>query len=44
MLIVSDEMIADMESNKTVKSFVAELFLRGKKIQSLTCFYFTILF
>ena len=32
MLIVFDDMIADMESNKKLSPFVTELFLRGRKL------------
>ena len=32
VLIVFDDMIADMESNKTLSSIVTELFLRGRKL------------
>ena len=31
-LIVFDDMIADMESNKKLSSIVTELFLRGRKL------------
>ena len=44
MLIVSDDMIVDMESNKKVSPIVTELFLRRKKTQYFTCFYIAILF
>ena len=32
VLIVFDDMIADMESNKTLSPIVTELFLRGRKV------------
>ena len=32
MLIVFDDMIADMESNKNVSPIVTELFLKGRKL------------
>ena len=32
MLIVFDDMIADMVSNKKLNSIVTELFIRGKKL------------
>ena len=33
MLIVFDDMIADMESNKKLSPIVTELFLRGRKLK-----------
>ena len=44
VLIVSDDMIADMESNKKFSPIVTDLFLRRKKNLTSTCFYITILF
>ena len=41
MLIVFDDVIADMESNKQLSSIVTELFLKGKKTQYFACFYIT---
>ena len=32
VLIVFDDMIADMESNKKLSAIVTELFLRGRKL------------
>ena len=32
VLVVFDDMIADMESNKKLSSIVTELFLRGRKL------------
>ena len=32
MLIVPDDMIADMESNEKLSPIVTELFLRGRKL------------
>ena len=37
-LIVFDNMIADMESNKKVSPVVTELFLRGRKLNILLAF------
>ena len=42
ILIVFDDMIADMIHNKKLNSIVTELFIRGKKCFS--CFYFSITF
>ena len=33
MLIVFDDIIADMETNKKVSPILTELFLRGRKLQ-----------
>ena len=33
MLIVFDDMIADMESNKKLSPIITELFLRGRKLK-----------
>ena len=38
VLIVFDDMIADMESKKTLSSVVTELFLRGRKLNILLVF------
>ena len=38
VLIVFDDMIADMESNKKLSPIVIELFLRGKKLNILLVF------
>ena len=38
MLIVFDDMIADMESNKKLSPIVTELFLRGRKLNILLVF------
>ena len=32
VLLVFDDMLADTESNKKIKSLVTELFLRGKEV------------
>ena len=39
VLIVFDDMIVDIESNKKLSPTVTKLFLRGKKTQYFTCFY-----
>ena len=40
VLIVFDDMIADMESNKKLSLIVTELFLRGRKLNvSLVLYY-----
>ena len=44
MLIVFDEMIADMIHNKKVNSVVTELFVRGRKLNIFSCFYYPIIF
>ena len=38
VLIVFDDMIANMESNKSVNPMVTELFLRGRKLNILLVF------
>ena len=47
MLIVSDDMIADMLSNKNLNPIVTELFIRGRKLNIFLVFiyksYFTVL-
>ena len=42
ILIVFDDMIADMVHNKKLDSLVAELFIRGRKYFS--CFYHAVIF
>ena len=37
VLIVFDDMIADMESNKELSPIVSELFLRGKNLIKQNC-------
>ena len=44
MLIIFNDMIADMLSNKKNNPMVTELFIRGRKLNIFTCFYHTILF
>ena len=43
ILIVFDDMIADMIHNKKVNSIVTKLFIRDK-IKYFSCFYHTIIF
>ena len=43
-LIVFDDRIADMLSNKKLNPIKTELFIRGRKFKYLSCFYYTILF
>ena len=43
VLIVFDDIIGDIESNKKLSPIVTELFLRGTKLY-FACFYITILF
>ena len=44
VLLVVDDMIIVMKSNKIVSPIVTELLLREKKAQCFNCFYLTILF
>ena len=45
MLIVFDNMIADVLSNEKLTPVVTELFIRGRKLNiPLVFFYYTILF
>ena len=37
-------MISDQSINKNLNPLVTELFMRGKKIKHLSCFYYTMLF
>ena len=39
VLIVFDDMIADMEVDKKLKPIVAELFMRGRKLNILVFWY-----
>ena len=43
ILIVFDDMIADMINNKKLNPIVAELFIRGIKLKDFSCFYYTII-
>ena len=43
MLIVFDDLIADMFSNKKLNPIVTELFIRGRKL-NISLIYCTILF
>ena len=44
ILIVFDDVIADMLSNKKLNPVVTELFIRGKKAKYFSLIYHTILF
>ena len=44
ILIVYDDMIADIMTNKKCQAIVKELFIRCKKIKYFTSFYYSILF
>ena len=44
ILIVFDDMIADMIHNKKKSSIVAELFIRGRKLNFSSYFYYSIIF
>ena len=44
ILIVFDNMIADMRSNKKLNPIVTELFIRGRKLNISIVFFYTILF
>ena len=43
ILIVFDDMIADMINIKKLNSIVTELFIRGRKL-NFSCFYYAIIF
>ena len=43
VLIVFDDMTADMESNRKLSPIITELFFKGTKTQYFTRFYITIL-
>ena len=44
ILVVFDDMIADMLNNKKLNSVVTELFIRGRKLNISLVFYYTTLF
>ena len=44
ILIVFDDMIADMINNKKLNSIITEFFIRGRKIKYFSCIYYTIIF
>ena len=44
VLIVFDDMIADIEYNKKFKRIIKELFYRARKIKTIYCIYYAILF
>ena len=43
-LIVFDNMIADMFSDKKLNPIVTELFITRRKLNNFSCFYYAILF
>ena len=44
ILIVFDDMIADIMTNRRFQAIIKELFIRCKKLKYFTCFYHSILF
>ena len=44
ILIVFDDMIADLINEKELNSKVTELFIRGRKTIYLSCFHYTVIF
>ena len=44
ILIVFDDMIAYMINNKELNSVVTELFIKGRKLNIFSCFYYAIIF
>ena len=44
ILIIFDNLIADILSNKMLNPIVTELFIRGKKAKHFSSFYYIILF
>ena len=44
ILIMFDDMIADMLNNKKLNPIITELLIRGKKTKHFSYFYYTILF
>ena len=42
VLIVFDDMIADIEYNKNFKRIMKELFYRARKNKCINCFYYSI--
>ena len=43
VLIVFDDMTADMINNKKLNSIVTELFIKGRKLNIFFCLYYTII-
>ena len=43
-LIVFDDMIANVPSNKKLNPIVTDLFIRSRKIKKFSCFYYIIIF
>ena len=44
ILMVFNDMIADMTHNKKLNSIATELFMRGMKLKYFSCFYYPIVF
>ena len=44
VLIIFDDMIADVMTNTKFKSIIKELFIRCRKLKYFSCFYHSILF
>ena len=44
ILIVFDDMIADVKGNKKLQAIIEDLFIKLQKTQYFTCFYHTVLF
>ena len=44
VLVVFDDIIKDIESNKKIKSYCYWIVFKRKETQYFTCFYLTILF
>ena len=43
-LIILNDIIAGIHSNKKLNPIVTELFIRYRKLKHFSCFYYTILF
>ena len=43
ILMLFDDMIADIMTNKNFQAIIKELFIRCRKIKYSTCFYYTFL-
>ena len=43
VIIVFDDMIADIINNKKLNPIATELFTRGRKLKHFSCFYYTII-
>ena len=44
ILIVFDDMIADVKGNKKLQAIIEDLFIKLQKTQYFTCYYHTVLF